>query len=108
LDANRDRLLHLEKILKAQYENDLAKKVDYSRVKVNLTTLEASKDDLEIAIDQNKSYLKLLMGIPMNSPLDLQQQDFSLDLAEILPANLNADLQNRVDLQVLNKQQDLY
>src|SRR5690606_39100037 len=43
LDANMDRLLNLEKILKAQYDNDLAKKVDFNRVKVNLTTLEAGK-----------------------------------------------------------------
>ncbi|MBD3631287.1 TolC family protein [Cyclobacterium sp.] len=108
LDANMDRLLNLEKILKAQFENDLAKKVDYNRVKVNLTTLEASKDDLEIGISQSKNYLKLLMGVPMNTPLELQQQDFDFDLAGILPAHLYGNLQNRVDLQVLNKQQDLY
>src|SRR5690606_8844196 len=108
LDANMDRMLNLEKILKAQYDNDLAKKVDFNRVKVNLTTLEAGKDDLEISIAQSKNYLKLLMGIPVNSPLDLQQQDFDLDLAGILPAHLDKDLKNRIDLQVLNKQQDLY
>ena len=108
LDANMDRLLNLEKILKAQYENDLAKKVDYSRVKVNLTTLEAGKDDLEIGIAQSKNYLKLLMGVPMNTSMELHQQDFDLDLAGILPAHLSDDLQSRVDLQVLNKQQDLY
>lgn len=106
--ANRDRLLSLEKILKAQYENDLAKKVDYSRVKVNLTTLEASKDDLEIGIEQSKNYLKLLMGISMDTPIELQQQDFNLDWKDVLPGNLNGDLQNRVDIRVLRKQQELY
>lgn len=108
LDANMDRLQNLEKILKAQYENDLAKRVDYNRVRVNLTTLEAGKDDLEIGIAQSKNYLKLLMGIPMTTALELQQQDFDLDLAGILPAHLSDDFQNRIDLQVLNKQQDLY
>lgn len=108
IDANMDRLVGLEKILKAQYENDLAKKVDYNRVKVNLTTLEATRDDLEIGIAQSKNYLKLLMGIPMTSPLELQREDFVLDLAEVLPSDLNTDLQHRVDLRVLGKQQDLY
>lgn len=108
IDANMDRLRGLEQILKVQYENDLAKKVDYNRVKVNLTTLQASRDDLEIGIDQSKNYLKLLMGVPLNTPLKLQEQDFNLDLAEILPPHLNVDLQDRVDLRVLNKQQDLY
>jgi len=108
VDANMDRLLSLEKILKVQVENDLAKKVDYNRIKVNLTTLQASKDDLEIGISQSKNYLKLLMGIPMDTPLDLEEQDFDLDLRQALPTDLNSDLQNRIDLRVLNKQQDLY
>lgn len=108
IDANMDRLTNLEKILRAQVENDLAKKVDYNRVKVNLTTLEATKDDLEIGVDQSKNYLKLLMGIPMDTPLELEGEDFNLNLEQILPVHLVNDLQNRVDLQVLNKQQDLY
>src|SRR5690606_29821028 len=33
VDANMDRLVNLERILRAQVENDLAKKVDYNRVK---------------------------------------------------------------------------
>lgn len=108
VDANMDRLLSLEKILKVQVENDLAKKVDYNRIKVNLTTLQASKDDLEIGISQSKNYLKLLMGIPMDTRLELEEQDFDLDLSQALPQDLNTDLQNRIDLRVLNKQQDLY
>jgi len=108
IDANMDRLVSLERILKVQVENDLAKKVDYSRIKVNLTTLQASKDDLEIGIAQSKNYLKLLMGIPMDTALELEDQDFDLDLGQALPTGLNTDLQNRVDLRVLSKQQDLY
>ena len=108
IDANMDRLVSLERILKVQVENDLAKKVDYNRIKVNLTTLQASKDDLEIGIAQNKNYLKLLMGIPMDTALELEDQDFDLDLGQALPTGLNSDLQNRVDLRVLSKQQDLY
>lgn len=108
IDANMDRLVSLERILKVQVENDLAKKVDYNRIKVNLATLQASKDDLEIGIAQSKNYLKLLMGIPMDTALELEDQDFELDLGQALPTGSNTDLQNRVDLRVLSKQQDLY
>jgi len=52
--------------------------------------------------------LKLLMGIPMDTSMELEDQDFDLDLSEALPTDLNPDLQNRVDLRVLGKQQDLY
>src|SRR5690606_1089844 len=88
VDANMDRLVNLERILRAQVENDLAKKVDYNRVKVNMTTLQASKDDLEIGISQSKNYLKLLMGIPMDTPLELEEQDFDLDLSKALQQDL--------------------
>lgn len=108
IEANSNRLVSLEKILKAQYDNDLARKVDYNRVKVNLTTLEASRDELEIGIAQSINYLKLLMGVPMDRSIELQNQDFNLDLASILPLHLNDNLHNRIDLKVLNKQQDLY
>jgi len=65
-------------------------------------------DDLEVGISQSKNYLKLLMGIPMDASLELQPQDFEVDLGKMLPGQLVQDLSNRVDLRVLNKQQELY
>src|SRR5690606_40175076 len=67
----------------------------YNRVKVNLTTLEASLDDLEVGISQSKNYLKLLMGIPMDASLELQPQDFEVDLGKMLPGQLVQDLSDR-------------
>lgn len=107
LEANLQKLQNLEKILQVQYDNDLAKKVDYNRVTVNLTTLQASLDDLNIGISQGKSYLKLLMGIPINTPFEVEQENFDIDLGKLLQIGTQADLQNRTDLRLLNKQQEL-
>lgn len=107
LEANLDKLQNLEKILQVQYENDLAKKVDYNRVTVNLTTLQASLDDLEIGISQGKSYLKLLMGIPIDTTFEVEQENFDLEMGKLLMIGTQADLQNRTDLRLLNKQQEL-
>lgn len=106
--ANLERIKELEKILKVQYENDLAKKVDYSRIKVNLVKLEVSRDDLETNITQRKNYLKLLMGIPVNAPFEVEEMSFDLKEAMTLDASIAVDLQNRTDIQVLNKQDELY
>ncbi|MBD8489641.1 TolC family protein [Echinicola sp. CAU 1574] len=107
LEANHDQLKRLEEIIKSQYENDLARKVDYNRVKVNLTTLETEMDNLEITIEQRKNYLKLVMGIPVNTPISLEEYDFKDNLSPLQALQVDADLSQRYDLQVLGKQQEL-
>jgi len=107
LEANHDKLKKLEEILKAQYENDLARKVDYNRVKVNLTTLETEMDNLEIVIDQRTNYLKLVMGLPVDVDLELDSYDFIDQDFPIQALQLEADLSQRYDLQVLDKQLEL-
>lgn len=105
--ANIDELKGLEKILKAQVANDLVRKVDLSRVTVNLSTLESELENLEIGIHQRKNYLKLLMGVAMDIELDLDNSvieeyylDSDLPLEELIA-------EDRKDLQVLAKQRAL-
>ncbi|MFD2036073.1 TolC family protein [Belliella marina] len=106
--ANIDQLQGLEKILEAQYKNDLARKVDLNRVKVNLTSLQSELENLEIGITQREGYLKLLMGIPVDTEIAL---DMELGIKDNdLPGfNLSAlSLYDRKDLQLLGIQQKLY
>ncbi|GGF22447.1 TolC family protein [Echinicola rosea] len=107
LQANHDQLKRLEEIIRSQYENDLARKVDYNRVKVNLTTLETEMDNLEIAIEQRKNYLKLVMGIPVNTEIELAPYDFSDKSLPLQALQMDPDLGQRYDLKVLEKQQEL-
>jgi outer membrane protein TolC len=108
LEANHDKLVKLEGILKAQYENDLARKVDYNRVKVNLTSLETEMDNLETLIEQRSNYLKLVMGLPVASELKLTAYDFDQNSNSLQVLTMDPDLSNRYDLQVLDKQQELH
>ena len=108
LEANHDKLVRLEGILKAQYENDLARKVDYNRVKVNLTSLETEMDNLETLIEQRSNYLKLVMGLPVASELKLTAYDFDQNSKSLQVLTMDPDLSNRYDLQVLDKQQELH
>ncbi|WP_168196233.1 TolC family protein [Echinicola soli] len=107
LQANHDQLKRLADIIRSQYENDLARKVDYNRVKVNLTTLETEMDNLEIAIEQRQNYLKLVMGIPVNTEIKLAQYDFKDRSLPLQALQMDADLSQRYDLKVLEKQQEL-
>lgn len=98
----------LEKILQAQYDNDLARKVDLNRVKVNLTSVRAELENLEIALYQREGYLKLVMGIPVDTEiqLDLQVTDMNHMVREFQIADLN--IQDRKDIQILGVQEKLY
>lgn len=107
LEANHDKLVKLEGIIKSQYENDLARKVDHNRVKVNLTSLETQMDNLETLIEQRSNYLKLVMGIPVADELALAPYNFEEQHDQQAILLEDPDLSNRYDLKVLDKQQEL-
>lgn len=106
--ANIDQLESLEKILQSQYDNDLARKVDLNRVKVNLTSIRSEQENLEIAIYQQEGYLKLLMGIPVDTELKLDQSVADMDqkVKDFQVQDLN--IFDRKDIQVLGVQEQLY
>ncbi len=106
--ANIDQLESLEKILQAQYENDLARKVDLNRVKVNLTSIKAEQENLDIAIFQQEGYLKLLMGIPVDTEINLDQSVADMDqkIKDFEVSDFN--IFDRKDIQVLSVQEQLY
>ncbi|PZX54132.1 TolC family protein [Algoriphagus chordae] len=108
LQANIDQLTSLQKILESQYENDLARKVDLNRVKVNLTSIQSELENLKIAIYQREGYLKLLMGIPVDTPmiLDRTVADLSKKVENFSVGDFNPF--DRKDIQLLGIQQKLY
>ncbi|MCE7058020.1 TolC family protein [Algoriphagus sp. AGSA1] len=106
--ANIDQLESLEKILQSQYENDLARKVDLNRVKVNLTSIKSELENLEITIYQQEGYLKLLMGIPVDTDINLDQSVADTDQFIKTFQIQDFNILNRKDIQVLGVQQQLY
>ncbi len=106
--ANIDQLTSLEKILQSQYENDLARKVDLNRVKVNLTSIKSELENLEIAIFQQEGYLKLLMGIPVDTEITLDQSVADMDQKVKNFQVQDFSIFDRKDIQVLGVQEKLY
>lgn len=106
--ANIDQLESLEKILQSQYENDLARKVDLNRVKVNLTSIKSELENLEIGIYQQEGYLKLLMGIPIDTEINLDQSVADMDQKIKNFQVQDFNIFDRKDIQVLGVQEKLY
>jgi outer membrane protein len=108
LRANIDQLESLEKILQSQYDNDLARKVDLNRVKVNLTSIRSEEENLDIAIYQQEGYLKLLMGIPVDTEITLDQSVADMDQKVKDFQIQDFNIFDRKDIQVLGVQEQLY
>lgn len=72
IEVNFDRLDGLVRILKLQEENDFIKKSDVEGVRIKVTELESKKLQLEGGIATQKMALKLLMGMDLNTEINLE------------------------------------
>jgi outer membrane protein len=107
INANLARLEQLGKILQLQYENDLARKVDVNRIRVNRTNLETQLQTLTSALDQQMNVLKFFMGMPLEEGIALTDATIVLD-AGATAFNSSKDLvKGQTQLQVLGKQTEL-
>ena len=86
LDSNMVMLQRLEDLMKVQYENDVITKTSYSRVKVQKANLSTQLQSLKTGFEQQRNYLKLLMGMPIEEGLILEE---SPDLQEVSLSSLS-------------------
>lgn len=107
INANLARLEQLGKILQLQYENDLARKVDVNRIRVNRTNLETQLQTLTSALDQQMNVLKFFMGMPLEEGIALTDASITLDTG-VTTFNSSKELvKGQTQLQLLNKQSEL-
>ena len=108
IDANTKRLEQLEKILKLQYQNDVATKVQLNRVTVSKTNLENSRQTLTAAYDQQKNALKFFMGMAMDQEFDIAEAVPALEESVAVQADPKTILSQKIDFKLLNTQKSLY
>ncbi|MEJ8800521.1 TolC family protein [Pontibacter sp. H249] len=108
INANLQKLEQLEKILTLQYKNDLVKKVDVNRIKVNKINLESQKQTLQTAYEQQHNVLKFFMGMPLEQPITLAGSSDE-QLITTQPGLAGADVASteRAQFKILNKQKEL-
>lgn len=104
LDSNVSRLTKVEEVLQAQYENDLVTKTDLGRVKVNRSNLHTSLQSLRIAYEQQLNYMKLLLGMSIDSQLELTEPE---NIREVSLTTLQYDKEEAIELEILEKQKAL-
>ncbi|MAY83514.1 MAG: hypothetical protein CMP59_05200 [Flavobacteriales bacterium] len=104
LDSNLQTLDHLEQLMKVQMENDLVKKTDYGRVKVNKVNINTEYQALDASLKQQKNYLKFLMGMPITNEISLRKGE---SIEEINLKSLQNARVDQISLKIIDKQKAL-
>jgi outer membrane protein len=102
LTLNLDKFARIEKIVRLQADKGVARKVDYERVSVGLSNLQAQIDMLKNSEALVLNRLKLNMGMPFEQEVRLSD---ALDAAAIkeMPSLADFDGSGLLDVQIMDK-----
>ena len=91
-------------IVKGQFENGLAKKIDLDRMNVRITNVITQKQQIENLIQLQENTLKFFIGMPIATKLEFPNNDF-----KIRPVDLSAapNPDSRTEIVLLKKQEEL-
>ena len=104
LDSTYANTAKVRDIIKGQYDNGLARKIDLDRMNVNLGNIDSQRRQMINAVQLQENALKFYMGMPINTPIVLPETEF-----EVTPLSLNEtpNVTNRTEYQLLKKQEQL-
>lgn len=104
IDSTYNNTAKVRDIIKGQYDNGLAKKIDLDRMNVNLSNINTQRVQLKNALQLQENALKFYMGMPIATPIILPETEFS-----VTPLNMSEtpNTTNRTEYQVLKKQEQL-
>lgn len=112
IENNYKNLKQAEKSADLLYQNDLGKKTDLNRIKVNIINLGTQKEQLQNGISKQINYLKVLCGIPVNNSLEIDRNELTniqanppLSVAAFVPESRTEykSLQIQKNLEALNQ-----
>ncbi len=104
IDSSYVNVAKSRDIIKSLFENGLAREIDLDRVNVQLMNLSTTRQQLVNAVQIQENALKFYMGMPINQPIELRDEDFTADA--VLLAD-ESDVENRTEMKVLKKQEEL-
>jgi len=107
IDSNIAITTRVKNIIEGQYKNGLAKKIDLDRSRVNLSNLQARRQQLLNAVQLQENVLKFLMGISIETPIHIPSSVVDSIQPQLSRLIELPDVKNLSDYQVLKKQEEL-
>jgi outer membrane protein TolC len=89
-------------LMKQRVEENVTREVDLNRLKVNLTNLRVRGENSKNTIAQQKRYLQILIGMPMDELIELDDSELNMETGSYLSPS-----QSRTELEILNRQKDI-
>ncbi|MGQ2982947.1 TolC family protein [Flavobacterium sp.] len=104
IDSTYANTSKVRDIIKGQFENGLARKIDLDRMNVNLSNINTQRQQLINAVQLQENALKFYMGMPIATPIMLPKTEFNVTP---LAVNDSPDVTQRSEYQLLKKQEQL-
>lgn len=103
-ESNLKTTTKVRDIVKGQFDNGLAKKIDLDRMTVNLSNINTQKQQIINSVQLQENALKFYIGMPIDAQIEIPQQEF-----EITPAAISEvpNVANRSEYLILKKQEEL-
>ncbi|QSB27118.1 TolC family protein [Flavobacterium sp. CLA17] len=104
LDSNYVNTTKVRDIVKGQFDNGLAKKIDLDRIVVKMSNIDTERQQIKNQITLQENALKFYMGMPIETQIDMPKKEF-----EVVPAALTEqpNVENRTEFLLLKKQEEL-
>jgi outer membrane protein len=104
LDSNYVNTTKVRDIVKGQFNNGLAKKIDLDRIVVKMSNIDTDRQQIKNQIQLQENALKFFMGMPIETPIVIPQTEFEVTPAALTEAPNTA---NRTEYLLLKKQEEL-
>lgn len=104
LDSNYVNTTKVRDIVKGQFDNGLAKKIDLDRINVKMSNIDTERQQVINQIQLKENALKFYMGMPIETEIIIPKTEF-----EATPAMLSEapNAENRTEYLLLKKQEEL-
>jgi outer membrane protein len=107
LDSTIGNTTKVQTILKGQYENGLAKKIDLDRIAVNISNLNSQRQQLVNTVSLLENQLKFYMGMPIQTPVFIPDVEINDIQPQAVPMSNPVSVDNRLEYRLLKRQEEL-
>ncbi|MEZ7499642.1 TolC family protein [Flavobacterium sp. Arc3] len=78
LDSTFNNTTKVKNIIKGQYDNGLAKKIDLDRILVKISNIDTQRQQVLNAVQLQENALKFYMGMPIATVIEIPQAEFEV------------------------------
>lgn len=105
IDKTLANTTRVRDVISSLFDNGLAKKIDLDRTNVALNNIKSSRQQLVNALELQENALKYLIGMDINTPIDLPENTFEVTKHALVDDTTN--IENRTEIKLLEKQSEL-